>query len=65
MQVKYVSFGHHVLSQVFMRVGDRYMNIGVIKSMTYDKGLLTILFIKEDKEERLIYVPSSNIAIME
>ncbi len=65
MQIKYVSFGHHVLSQLFMRTGDRYIGLGTVKSMSYDKGTLFILIEKDDKSDRKIHIPAANIAVME
>jgi hypothetical protein len=63
MKITYVSFGHHVKSQEFLRKGERYVGFGTIVDMDYDKGLLT-LSVRKDGETKIRYigVPQSNIA---
>lgn len=66
MNIKYVSFGHHVCSQEFLRTGDRYLGLGTIKSMVFDKGVLSVVVVKDNGAgERKLHIPAANIAVME
>jgi hypothetical protein len=63
MKITYVSFGKHVRSHEFLRIGERYVGFGTIVDMDYDKGLLT-LSVRKDGETKVkkIGVPQANIA---
>jgi hypothetical protein len=63
MKIAYVSFGKHVRSQEFLRVGERYIGFGTVQSMIYDKGVLVLTVVKDgETKPRKIGVPQSNIA---
>jgi hypothetical protein len=66
MKVSYVSFGKHVRSQEFLRIGERYIGFGTIQSMIYDKGVLIVIVLKDgETKAKKIGVPQANIACFE
>jgi hypothetical protein len=65
MKVSSVHFGQHVLSQTIFRVGERYIGLGTITNLEYDKATLLVSVKKDDGTFKEFAIPSANIAYME
>jgi hypothetical protein len=63
--VAFVLFGTHVLSQVNLRKGERYIGLGSVESMDFDKGVLVLVVKPADGANRTFSIPAANIAYME